>query len=135
VVKTGFIHQRKKLGVSTGTFNHNLKVFKEAVMRRVALTILGVVLLLFASWGSVSGAEEAKLEGILNINSASIEQLQMLPTIDETLAQNIVYFREANGPFPMVDDLIKVNGMTDQHLEAIRPYVSTEGESTLKVME
>jgi hypothetical protein len=35
----------------------------------------------------------------------------------------------------MVDDLIKVNGMTDQHLEAIRPYVATEGESTLKVME
>ena len=104
-------------------------------MKRVALTILGVIFLLFASWGIVSGAEEVKLEGILNINSASIEQLQMLPTIDETIAKNIVYFREANGPFPMVDDLIKVNGMTDQHLEAVRPYVSTEGESTLKVME
>ena len=104
-------------------------------MKRVALTILGVIFLLFASWGIVSGAEEVKLEGILNINSASIEQLQMLPTIDETIAKNIVYFREANGPFPMVDDLIKVNGMTDQHLEAIRPYVATEGESTLKVME
>jgi len=104
-------------------------------MRRVALTIIGVVFLVFASWGIVSGAEEVKLEGVLNINSASIDELQMLPTIDETIAKNIVYFREANGPFPMVDDLIKVNGMTDQHLEAIRPYVSTEGDSTLKAME
>ena len=104
-------------------------------MKRVALTIIGVAFLVFASWGIVSGAEEAKLEGILNINAASVEQLQMLPTIDETIAKNIVYFREANGPFPMVDDLIKVNGMTDQHLEAIRPFVSTEGDSTLKTME
>ena len=104
-------------------------------MRRVALTIIGVVFLVFASWGIVSGAEEVNLEGVLNINSASIDELQMLPTIDETIAKNIVYFREANGPFPMVDDLIKVNGMTDEHLEAIRPYVSTEGDSTLKAVE
>lgn len=104
-------------------------------MRRVALAVIGVVFLIFASWGMVYGAEGAKLEGVLNVNSASVEELQSLPGIDETIAKNIVYFREANGPFSMTDELIKVNGMTDQHLDAIRPYISTEGESTLKVME
>lgn len=104
-------------------------------MKRVALTIIGVVFLLFASWGIVYGAEGATVEGVLNVNSASVEELQNLPGIDETVAKNIVYFREANGPFSMVDELIKVNGMTDQHLESIRPYVNTEGESTLKIME
>ena len=104
-------------------------------MKKVALTIIGVVFLVFASSGIVYGAEGATVEGVLNVNSASVEELQNWPGIDETVAKNIVYFREANGPFSMVDELIKVNGMTDQHLEAIRPYVNTEGESTLKIME
>ena len=104
-------------------------------MRKVALAVIGVVFLVVASSGIIYGAEGVQMEGVLNVNSASVEELQNLPGIDETIAKNIVYFREANGPFSMVDELIKVNGMTDQHLEAIRPYVSTEGESTLKIME
>ena len=59
----------------------------------------------------------------ININSATAEELVDLPEIGETLAQRIVDYREANGPFSSVDDLIEVRGIGSATLDAIRDLV------------
>ena len=56
---------------------------------------------------------------LININSASVAQLVTLPGIGEVLAQRIVDYREANGPFPSVAALTNVSGIGEKKLAAI----------------
>ena len=63
----------------------------------------------------------------ININSASLAQLQTLPGIGITLAQRIVDYRQQHGPFSSVGDLINVSGIGEGKLEAILDYITTGG--------
>lgn len=69
--------------------------------------------------------------GVININMAGAEQLQLLPRIGPALADRIIEFREANGPFASVDELVAVKGIGESSLANLKPYVTTKGESTL----
>lgn len=61
----------------------------------------------------------------ININTASAEELQRLPYIGPTLAQRIVAYREAHGPFREVTDLLQVPGIGPAIFSAIRDLVTT----------
>jgi competence ComEA-like helix-hairpin-helix protein len=105
-------------------------------MKRGILLLMGIACLaiVFAvlPYGATRAAE---MEGQLNLNTATVEDLQMLPDMSAEMAQNIVNFREINGPFASSADLIKVEGCTDADIEKWSPWLITEGESTLKIME
>jgi len=62
---------------------------------------------------------------VVNLNSADENELEALPGIGASLAERIVAFREANGPYASPDDLLDVGGMTQSRLDAIEPYVTT----------
>ena len=66
--------------------------------------------------------EQPVNDGRIDINSASLQQLQLLPGIGETLAQRILDYREEHGAFASVDDLLNVSGIGEKKLEQIRPY-------------
>jgi len=71
--------------------------------------------------GSVgSGATPSKV----NINAASAAELEALPGVGEVIAQRIVDYRTANGPFGSVDDLLDVSGIGEVTLENIRDLVT-----------
>ncbi len=59
----------------------------------------------------------------LDLNTATVEQLQQLPGIGPETAKAIVRFREKSGPFRRVEDLLAVRGITKAKLERLRPYV------------
>ena len=61
----------------------------------------------------------------LDLNTATVEELQRLPGIGEKLAQAIVSFREQNGPFQTAEDLLQVPGIGEKRLAAIRDQVTT----------
>lgn len=60
---------------------------------------------------------------IVNLNTATAEQLKAIEDIDfpENLAEEIVKYREANGPFKNPEDLSNVPGMTQDFLEELNP--------------
>ena len=68
--------------------------------------------------------KEEQVSFPVNINTASARELDALPGIGEKLAQRIIDYRSANGPFQSVDDLIKVKGIGEKTLEKIKPYAT-----------
>jgi competence protein ComEA len=58
--------------------------------------------------------------GKVNLNTATLDQLESLPGIGEVLGQRIIDYREAHGPFHAVDDLLNVSGIGPSHLSDLK---------------
>ncbi len=66
-------------------------------------------------------------QGPVDVNSADSGSLQGLPGIGPALADRIVTFRERNGPFLFVEDLLMVRGIGTKTLERLAPLVTVDG--------
>lgn len=66
------------------------------------------------------------LTAMLNVNTATAAELELLPGIGPALAGRIVADREANGPFKSVDDLDRVKGIGPKTLDRIHDLCSVE---------
>jgi competence protein ComEA len=74
--------------------------------------------------GAPGGAVPGSSGGLVNINTASATELETLSGIGEVLAGTIVEYRDQNGPFVSVDDLLDVSGIGPATLEEIRDQVT-----------
>jgi len=79
--------------------------------------LMSLCLALFMAVGAVNAAER------INLNTATIAQLQTLPGIGHKIATAIVDYRNAHGLFKSIDALRKVKGLGEKRLEAIRDDV------------
>ncbi len=59
----------------------------------------------------------------LNINEANINQLQNLKGIGPKLAEEIINYRNTNGPFETIEDLMKVKGIGEKKFEIIKDLI------------
>ena len=74
--------------------------------------------------GGVSvGSGVTSAAGIVDINSATLSDLDALPGVGPTTAQAIIDYRIANGPYASVDDLLNVRGIGPSKLAAMRARV------------
>ena len=71
--------------------------------------------------GGVAGSD-TEGQGLVNINTANATQLTQLPGVGPAIAQKIIYYRTANGPFTSVDDLTKVPGIGAAKLAQIKSH-------------
>lgn len=62
--------------------------------------------------------------GQININQATSSELEELTGIGPTLAKRIVAYRTQNGPFAVVEDLLKVEGIGEKKFESLKNEVS-----------
>ncbi len=72
-----------------------------------------------AGSGTVAGAPGSPVD----LNTATVAELDALPGVGPVLAGRIVEWRQANGRFTTVDDLNEVSGIGDATMEKLRPMV------------
>ena len=61
---------------------------------------------------------------LININTASVEELDTLPGVGPTLAQRIIDYREDNGPFINAEDIINVPGIGPGNYERFKDMIT-----------
>jgi competence protein ComEA len=77
----------------------------------------------------------SKTAGVANLNTATVEQLAIVPHIGPKKAEAIVKFREEHGDFKAVDDVKNVKGIGGKLLEKIKDHLTVEGETTIQKAE
>ena len=60
----------------------------------------------------------------VSINTATQEQLQILPGIGESKAKDIISYREQNGPFTTIEDIKNVSGIGESVFAKIKDYIT-----------
>ena len=95
-----------------------------------ALSLVLVLALVGAAAGPVAAAQPAAPKASasearpIDINTADSAALESVPGIGKSLSQRILSFREKNGPFQSVDDLLKIQGIGEKSIQKQRPYLT-----------
>jgi competence protein ComEA len=120
-------------------------------MKKVSMHVSVIIAVLFAVAVTTSMAEQADtpaaklavahkaekparpaITGKLNINTATAEQIALLPGIGEAKAKAILDYKTTNGNFKKIDDLQNIKGIKEKKVAQIKDYIIFEGETTLK---
>lgn len=106
----------------------NLRTLRQRLGRVAILALALAAPLAGPTW-----AEAPSLQGVLNLNTASQEELALLPGVGESRARAILTLRKQRGGFQKVDELVEVKGIGEAALAKLRPFVKTAGKTTLRV--
>lgn len=63
---------------------------------------------------------------LVNINTASVSELDSLPGIGPSTAEKIVEYRDSNGPFATIDEIMNVSGIGPAKFEQIQTFITVE---------
>jgi competence protein ComEA len=94
-----------------------------AIMLVLTLALAGAVFPLSAAPPAAPKAAASEARPI-DINTADSAALETVPGIGKSLSQRILAFREKNGAFQSVDDLLKVPGIGEKSIQKLRPYLT-----------
>jgi competence protein ComEA len=94
----------------------------------IVLALLVVAAMALSAQPALAGGDDS---GVVNINTASAKQLEVLKGIGAKKAQAIVSYR-AQKPFESIQDLTKVKGIGKKLVQKLRSMVVLSGETTLK---
>jgi competence protein ComEA len=92
---------------------------------RNSLLLLGML----ALFSQEARAEKAKLEGVVNLNTASPEELGLIPGVGPARVRNILAYRKAH-PFRTVDELARIKGIGRKTVRKWRLNLAVGGPST-----
>ena len=95
--------------------------------------VLGIALALALGALAAPAWAAGTLSGVVNVNTASAEELQLLPGVGESRARAIVSARATRGGFHQVEELVEVKGIGVVLLERLRPFVALDGKTTARI--
>jgi competence protein ComEA len=104
-------------------------------MRRLNVGAALVLALLIAAPTVLAGqgpAANAGTAGAVNINTATAEQLGALPGIGAKMAARIVDYRQKNGGFKKVEDLMNIQGIGEKNFLKLKPLITVGQPKTEK---
>ena len=81
-----------------------------------------------------SSRSSASLEGQININTATMAELEALPGVGPAIAERIVSYRKDN-PFKQRNQIMRVKGIGEKTFAKIKDYLVVEGDTTLRVVK
>jgi competence protein ComEA len=110
---------------------HSAPAARTALVRTALLALLAAAVLATGLAAS-AGAEAPPAAAVVNVNTATLEELVRLPGIGESKARAILDYRKERGAFKSVEQLREVKGIGDAALERIRSQVVIEGRTTLQ---
>ena len=94
--------------------------------RSLAMGLVWLVVSAQVGFGAVA------VVGVVNINTASAEELQLLPGIGRVRAQAILAERKKRTRFNRIEDLAAVKGVGESMLDTLRPYLILVGPTTAR---
>ncbi len=106
-------------------------------MRRLVLAMVTLVTMVLGGSSMVSAqavkagsAAKARATAAnpVNLNSASVAQLQTLPGIGASTAQRIVEYRQKNGAFKKIEELMNVKGIGEKSFLKLKPLIVVGAE-------
>ncbi len=90
--------------------------------------MLAVLALALSAAPALAG--DTSLKGFVNVNTATVDQLVLLPGIGESRANALIQARKQRGGFKTVDELLEVKGIGEAGLAKLRPHVALKGKTT-----
>lgn len=84
-----------------------------------------------ASAATAAASAAPSSDGVVNVNTASVEELVRVPGIGPARADAIVRLRERVHQFRHVEDLVRVRGIGRATLRTMRPFLTLDGATTL----
>lgn len=79
---------------------------------------------------SLSNTQDSQInDGRIDINTASLQQLQLLPGIGEVMAQQILDYRSEHGGFTSVEELMNIRGIGEKKFAQIEAYIKVEAKT------
>ena len=106
-------------------------------MRRLMFAVAIVIATLIASpsssWAQAAkgrGAAKAKATAtdLINLNAATAAQLQTLPGVGASAAQRILDYRQKNGSFKKIEELMNVKGIGEKSFLKLKPLITVTAE-------
>ena len=67
----------------------------------------------------------------VDLNTATAEELDTLPGIGESLAGRIIAYREANGPFRTIEQIMEVSGIGEAKFAELKDRITVDNEGDM----
>lgn len=96
------------------------------------VSVCVVLCMVLLTWGQIlavekkapAAPEKQSKANLININTASVDELMKLPRIGEKMARRIVEYRQQNGKFKKVYELLNVEGIGEKTLKGLENKVT-----------
>ena len=74
------------------------------------------------------GPQEVLVEKSVNLNTATLEELDLLPGVGPAIAQRIIDYREQNSSFYDIEEIMEVSGIGEKTFAKLEPYITAVGK-------
>jgi len=113
-----------RIDFSLNSRAHNMTVIPKLLLTISCLSFIGCST---PRTFSNEAVESTHVSGeLININTATADELTKLPGVGETLAQKIVEFRTINGAFRRSEHLMLIDGISEKRFREIKSHISVE---------
>lgn len=97
---------------------------------RINLVLIAVIIAAFSACSTRIEYDRTPVftpsQNPININTASVDEIEKLPGIGRKTAESIIIYRTENGPFRRVEHLMLIRGVSEARFMKLQPYIRAE---------